>query len=120
MPAPSPERCPQCGALVALVFVHGHGQCPHCKTNVAPCCAGAGDEAHATSGRAQPFAADLFERLFAQLGGPLATVTESSLAAALVLQLDCDLTEARTVIAAGLSAGVLVAAGEAACRLHKS
>lgn len=118
MPAAPRERCPQCGALVALVFVHGHGQCPSCKGNVAPCCAGAGDEAHATGGHALPFAADLFVRLFSLLGGPGATVAESALTVALVDTLDCDLAEARAVLAAGVAAGAIEVAGEAAFRLR--
>lgn len=28
------------GADVALVHVHGHYQCPVCKTNALPCCEG--------------------------------------------------------------------------------
>ncbi|MDJ0835662.1 MAG: hypothetical protein QNK37_04045 [Acidobacteriota bacterium] len=35
------QRCLMCGHRVELVWVHGHGQCPVCKTNVAPCCDGA-------------------------------------------------------------------------------
>ncbi len=118
MPAAPLERCPQCGALVALVFVHGHGQCPSCKGNVAPCCAGSGDEAHPTAGRAQPFAADLFARLFVQLGGNRATLSTDCITAALVQVLDCDLDEARAVLAAGLATGVLESAGDDAIRLR--
>lgn len=33
-------RCPVCGAPEELVWVHGHGQCRYCHTNVAPCCDG--------------------------------------------------------------------------------
>jgi hypothetical protein len=31
-------NCIFCGANVALVHVHGHYQCPMCKTNALPCC----------------------------------------------------------------------------------
>ena len=34
-------RCPACGQLEQLVWVHGHGQCAHCHMNVMPCCDGA-------------------------------------------------------------------------------
>ena len=33
-------KCIFCGADVALVHVHGHYQCPACKTNALPCCDG--------------------------------------------------------------------------------
>ena len=33
-------RCPNCGQLENIVWVHGHGQCAHCKMNTAPCCDG--------------------------------------------------------------------------------
>lgn len=32
--------CVFCGATVVLVQVHGHYQCPACKTNALPCCDG--------------------------------------------------------------------------------
>jgi len=34
-------RCPACGQPEQLVWVHGHGQCAHCRMNVMPCCDGA-------------------------------------------------------------------------------
>ena len=34
-------RCPSCGQPEQLVWVHGHGQCAHCRMNVMPCCDGA-------------------------------------------------------------------------------
>jgi hypothetical protein len=33
-------RCLFCGNPINLVFVHGHYQCPVCKTNALPCCDG--------------------------------------------------------------------------------
>ena len=33
-------RCPRCGSEVKLIFVHGHYQCPLCKSNVDDCCQG--------------------------------------------------------------------------------
>lgn len=36
-----PPRCPACGHVLQLVWVHGHGQCRTCHTNVEPCCSGA-------------------------------------------------------------------------------
>lgn len=33
-------KCLFCGNIVHLVFVHGHYQCPVCKTNALPCCDG--------------------------------------------------------------------------------
>ena len=34
-------QCPACGRQENIVWVHGHGQCAHCHTNVMPCCDGA-------------------------------------------------------------------------------
>lgn len=34
------QHCLFCGSLVILVHVHGHYQCPVCKTNALPCCDG--------------------------------------------------------------------------------
>lgn len=34
------EPCPYCGFAGKLVWVHGHGQCERCKTNVDECCRG--------------------------------------------------------------------------------
>ena len=33
-------QCIFCGQQVELVHVHGHYQCPVCKTNAMPCCDG--------------------------------------------------------------------------------
>lgn len=32
--------CIFCGQNVELIHVHGHYQCPVCKTNAMPCCDG--------------------------------------------------------------------------------
>jgi hypothetical protein len=32
------NQCVFCGHVVELVYVHGHYQCPVCKTNAMPCC----------------------------------------------------------------------------------
>ena len=34
------RHCAFCGQQVTLVHVHGHYQCPVCKTNAIPCCDG--------------------------------------------------------------------------------
>ena len=34
------HRCVFCGAPENIIWVHGHGQCAHCKTNSFPCCDG--------------------------------------------------------------------------------
>ncbi|PKD43359.1 hypothetical protein CWD77_12180 [Rhodohalobacter barkolensis] len=34
------KRCLYCGQPEQLVWVHGHGQCAHCGTNVEECCRG--------------------------------------------------------------------------------
>jgi len=34
------SQCIFCGQQVELVHVHGHYQCPVCKTNALPCCDG--------------------------------------------------------------------------------
>lgn len=33
-------RCPACGQPVNILWVHGQGQCTHCKMNVMHCCDG--------------------------------------------------------------------------------
>lgn len=33
-------QCMFCGQMIELVHVHGHYQCPICKTNALPCCDG--------------------------------------------------------------------------------
>jgi hypothetical protein len=33
-------QCMFCGQTIELVHVHGHYQCPVCKTNAMPCCDG--------------------------------------------------------------------------------
>ncbi len=32
--------CPWCGRPTPPDYAHGHLQCLHCKTNIAPCCDG--------------------------------------------------------------------------------
>ncbi|HEX5079992.1 MAG TPA: hypothetical protein VFV80_12650 [Geminicoccaceae bacterium] len=39
-PVPTPP-CPNCGWAGPLLWVHGHGRCPRCRTVVAACCEGA-------------------------------------------------------------------------------
>ena len=34
------NQCIFCGQQVDMVHVHGHYQCPVCKTNAMPCCDG--------------------------------------------------------------------------------
>lgn len=34
------RRCIYCGSEAPLVWVHGHGQCAKCGTNVDECCRG--------------------------------------------------------------------------------
>lgn len=34
------SQCVFCGQQVNMVHVHGHYQCPVCKTNAMPCCDG--------------------------------------------------------------------------------
>ena len=38
--AVSQPRCPSCGRPEDIIWVHGHGQCAHCRMNVMPCCDG--------------------------------------------------------------------------------
>ena len=33
-------RCQFCGQPEQIIWVHGHGQCAHCKINAFPCCDG--------------------------------------------------------------------------------
>ena len=34
------QICPACNRATEIMFVHGHGQCSFCKTNIDPCCSG--------------------------------------------------------------------------------
>jgi hypothetical protein len=34
-------QCLACGRPEQIIWVHGHGQCAHCQTNIMPCCDGA-------------------------------------------------------------------------------
>lgn len=34
------EVCPWCQRATQAVWVHGHAQCQHCRTNIDPCCGG--------------------------------------------------------------------------------
>jgi hypothetical protein len=33
-------QCNYCGNITEIIWVHGHGQCAHCKTNIDECCRG--------------------------------------------------------------------------------
>jgi hypothetical protein len=33
-------QCVYCGQAAPIIWVHGHGQCAHCKINVDECCRG--------------------------------------------------------------------------------
>lgn len=33
-------RCRYCGKVTQVVWVHGHGQCAYCHTNIDECCRG--------------------------------------------------------------------------------
>lgn len=40
-PEPGSNACPWCGSHpLVTVYVHGHGQCAACRTNLDPCCSG--------------------------------------------------------------------------------
>lgn len=42
-PGPAPRAavyCNWCGRPTPMDYAHGHAQCVHCKTNIAPCCDG--------------------------------------------------------------------------------
>jgi hypothetical protein len=116
----SPAPCPYCGALSAVVFVHGHGQCSQCGVNTEPCCGGAAAQNEVTGGcEAATPDPGLFARLFVALGGPTATVTTESLLHAIVQSQDCDLDEARLVVEAGERIGLVVRAGAGLHRLRR-
>ena len=34
------QICPACNRATEIVWVHSHGQCGFCKTNIDPCCSG--------------------------------------------------------------------------------
>jgi hypothetical protein len=34
------QICPSCNRATEIVWVHSHGQCSFCKTNIDPCCSG--------------------------------------------------------------------------------
>lgn len=111
--------CPACGEPYRAVFVHGHGQCAHCGTNVEPCCAGASadDVSAPPQGEMPVVDPELFVRVFETLGGTTATVTRAALQHALVQRLGTDLADAKLLVDAGLRCGRLEAAGKGALRL---
>ena len=111
--------CPFCGQTLAVVHVHGHGQCANCGTNVEPCCGGAANGDAQVDGGAPELEADpqLFVRVFAQLGGAGATVSGDALRFALAQWLGIDLDAAAVVIDAGVHTDKLVAASVQAFRL---
>lgn len=113
IPSGRQGRCPYCGAGLAIVHVHGHGQCAHCGTNVDPCCGGANAEAEADQPPPAGAGIDpqLFPRLFRQLGDETATVTQECAVHALARLLDAPLDEAGIVLAAGIELGHVVARG---------
>jgi hypothetical protein len=39
--ASAPQRCPRCGHVAPLIYVHGHAQCTACGSNILECCQGA-------------------------------------------------------------------------------
>lgn len=108
------RRCSFCGAALEVVHVHGHGQCARCGTNVDPCCAGASalDEVDASGGNGCRLAPELLPRLFDQLGGRTATVTQQSLLLALAQALDAPLDEARMVMRTAHELGALHLEGD--------
>jgi hypothetical protein len=108
----SATRCPWCGAAHVLVHVHGHGQCATCGVVVETCCGGASaaGEADLALRRQMPertIDPQFFTRLFAQLGGARATVTEAALLHACQEKLGGDLEAAGIVIEAACSVGAL-------------
>jgi hypothetical protein len=117
----SREHCPSCGSSRGVVFVHGHGQCVACGTNTEPCCAGASALNEVDGGAEDaPFVdPQLFERLFAQLGGAKATVTTDALLFALVQSQGSDLDTARLLLEAGERVGVVQRVGENCHRLWR-
>ncbi len=32
--------CPHCGVAARILYIHGHGQCEWCRTNIDECCRG--------------------------------------------------------------------------------
>ncbi len=103
------ERCSYCGAALVVVHVHGHGQCQSCGTNVDPCCSGAnpGSEAMQPGTNAVPVDAAMLDRVFTELGGRSATVTEACFLFSLSRALDAPLDEARAVLEAAVDLGLL-------------
>ncbi|MDP2302010.1 MAG: hypothetical protein Q8N03_06265 [Ignavibacteria bacterium] len=33
-------QCQYCGNVTEVIWVHGHGQCAYCRTNIDECCSG--------------------------------------------------------------------------------
>lgn len=40
------EICNWCGQATSLIWVHGHGQCKKCGTNIDECCRGENKNIH--------------------------------------------------------------------------
>ncbi|MSR37929.1 MAG: hypothetical protein EXS02_03720 [Planctomycetes bacterium] len=110
-----PSFCNYCGVRITIVHVHGHGQCSSCGTNVEPCCSGASPQDATTHELRPELAADpkLFLRVFQQLGGADASVSEAALVFAISQWLLLGLEEALTIVFAGVHTGRLMKAGPA-------
>lgn len=102
--------------------MHGHGQCPHCGTNIEPCCAGANALGEAAATPAIDAAPDrrLFPELFEVLGGAAATITDEALCFGLAQRLGIDLDEAKLLVDAAERVGILAANGPGRHRLRSA
>ena len=40
MKNPKIQICPACNRATEIVWIHSHGQCSFCKTNIDQCCSG--------------------------------------------------------------------------------
>ena len=78
-PHPAERPCPACGAPLQLVWVHGHGQCANCATNVVPCCMGAGDEADQHGSSAGALTVEEVLDGFARAAGGAQAIAEDAL-----------------------------------------
>jgi hypothetical protein len=109
--------CPACGAPLQLVWVHGHGQCAVCGTNVVPCCMGAGDEADQHGGGPGALAVEDVLDGFERAGAGAQAITEDALIHALTTRHEVSHDAAKAAIARAVGLRRLGQAGRVVRRL---
>ena len=92
------DPCPACGATLQLVWVHGHGQCANCCTNVVACCMGAGQEADERAGDPCDVSVNDVVGAFARCANGSGSITVDALRHAITEHEECTYDAANAAI----------------------